>query len=345
MRRRVVDDLGRSRAPAAIAPLLLAVADEIWSVRQAASDHLAGFDPTTLLPALETALRDHDNATMRNAAMEIYVRLGAAATPALIALLTDADDEVRTFAAVMLGTLREQRAVGPLIATLRDATSTPPRSRRQSGTDRLARAVPALIAALRSEAWLQYPAIYALGEIGDARANSALLELLDDEPLRAAVLEALASVGGRDALPRVIPSLHDPDPNLRTAAIRCVVAIEQRATAQGESLDPRVQAALGREDLIEHLLRALDDDDLDNRKTAAITLGWLREPRAEHQLIELLGEPALEDYVAHALVCIGFQDKQAYVAGLNHPADPVRQGTVRCLAWIGPPDERRRWRP
>ena len=52
-------------------------------------------------------------------------------------------------------------------------------------------------------------------------------------------MEALGRLAGRDALPRLLPHLYDADPALRNAAIRAVVAIEQRATAAGESLDPR----------------------------------------------------------------------------------------------------------
>jgi len=51
------------------------VADDSWSVRQAAGEQLARFDASALLPALDAALRDHENAGLRNAAMEIYVRL------------------------------------------------------------------------------------------------------------------------------------------------------------------------------------------------------------------------------------------------------------------------------
>src|SRR6185295_7198662 len=73
-----------------------------------------------------------------------------------------------------------------------------------------------------------------------------------------------------------------------------------------------------------------------NRRTAAITLGWLKEPRAERPLIDLLGEPAVQEYASHALVSIGFQDREAYGYGLAHVEDAVRQGTIRCLAWIAP---------
>src|SRR4051794_25244799 len=87
VRRRVVEELGRSGRPEAITPLLLAVADESWPVRQSAAELLAGFAEATLLPHLEKALRNDEDAGMRNAAMEIYVKVGPSAAPALLTLL------------------------------------------------------------------------------------------------------------------------------------------------------------------------------------------------------------------------------------------------------------------
>src|SRR6185295_9732893 len=111
VRREVVERLGRSGRAEALEPLLMAVADESWPVRQAATAHLAAFDPALLLPELDRALRDDENAAMRNAAMEIYVHLGAAAVAPLVSLLGDANEEVRNFAAVMLGGVGDQAAV------------------------------------------------------------------------------------------------------------------------------------------------------------------------------------------------------------------------------------------
>src|SRR5262249_30488250 len=189
----------------------------------------------------------------------------------------------------------------------------------------------------RSEPWLQYPAIHALGEIGDPRAAPALVEMLADDFVRGPALEALGQLGDRDVLPHLVPHLYDPDPALRNVALPGGVAIEQRATAAGESLDPEVQEALRREDLVDHLLLMLSDEDPQNRRTAAVTLGWLKEARAERPLVELLGVSTLQEYATHALVSIGFQDPEAYTLGLSHPDDAVRQGSVRCLAWIAPP--------
>ena len=154
--------------------------------------------------------------------------------------------------------------------------------------------------------------------------------------LRAPALEALGRVAGRDALARIAPHLLDPDPALRNAAIRAVVEIEQRATASGESLDPEVQAALKHEDLVAHLIGMLADEDSQNRRTAAVTLGWLREARAVAPLLELLGDAAVREFASHALVSIGFRERAACEGGLAHADDAVRLGAVRCLAWIAP---------
>ncbi len=223
--------------------------------------------------------------------------------PALIHALSDPDVNVRHAAAASLGQMGAPEAV------------------------------PRLIEALRSEPWLQYPAIHALGEIGDPRAAPALLELLDDEFFRAPALEALGRVAGREALPRIAAHLLDPDPTLRNAAIRAVVEIEQRATASGESLDPEVQAALRREELVAHLIDMLADEETRNRRTAAVTLGWLRESRATRPLLALLADAAVQEFAEP-------RPRLHRVRGPRrpgrrpspHPDDAVRTGAARCLA-------------
>ena len=226
----------------------------------------------------------------------------------LIAALQDPDVNVRHAAAASLGQIGDPEAVLPLMAVL------------------------------RGEPWLQYPAIHALGEIGDPRAAPALLELLDDEMLRGTGPGG-AGPAGRAArpCPTSCRTSTIPDPALRNVAIQAVVAIEQRATAGGESLDPEVQAALRREGLVDHLLATLEDDDPQNRRTAAITLGLAQGAARGAAADRPAGGAALQEYATHALVSIGFQDPEAYAYGLGHSDDAVRQDSIRCLAWIAPP--------
>jgi HEAT repeat protein len=338
-RRRVVAELAGSERREAIAPLLVAVGDESWAVRQAAVEGLARLTLDALLPTLEAALRDGDDAGSRNAAMEIYVRLGESVVRPLLTLASDPDEEVRLFACVMLGSIKNEAAVPGLVAALAD----PDTNVRHAAATSLGQigsqaAVPRLVEALRGEPWLQYPALHALGEIADPRAAPALVALLDDDLLRGPALDALARLAGRDALPRIARHLLDPDPGLRNSAIRAVVEIEQRATASGESLDPEVQATLKREELVTHLVSMLADEDPRNRRTAAVTLGWLREGRATAPLLELLADAAVREFASHALVSIGLQDRGLWQRGLAHADDAVRLGTLRCLAWIAPPE-------
>ena len=116
----------------AVPPLLVAVADDSWPVRQAAVEQLAAFRLEVLLPSLEDALRDGENASVRNAAMEIYVRVGPAAAAPLLVLLRDADEEVRQFSAVMLGSLKDLAAVVALIGAL---IGTPSSEERRVGKE------------------------------------------------------------------------------------------------------------------------------------------------------------------------------------------------------------------
>ena len=119
-RRRAVADLAASGRREALAPLLVAVADESWAVRQAAVEALASAPREALLPTLEAALRDGADANSRNAAMEIYVRLADAAISPLLALARDPDEEVRLFSCVMLGSIKLEAAVPGLVGALSD---------------------------------------------------------------------------------------------------------------------------------------------------------------------------------------------------------------------------------
>src|SRR5260221_2456819 len=167
VRRALVEQLGRSGQPEAVGPLLVAVADDSWPVRQAAVEQLAAFPVKVLFPVLEDALRDGENASVRNAAMEIYVRLGPAGAPPLLALLHDPDEEVRQFSAVMLGSLKDLAAVVALIGALKDPDLNVRHAAAQSlGQIGSPEAGPPLVEALRGEPRRHDPALPAPG--GDA---------------------------------------------------------------------------------------------------------------------------------------------------------------------------------
>ena len=236
------------------------------------------------MPALEAALRDDENAGLRNAAMEIYVRLGA--RPRWRRSWPSSATVTRrsaTSSGVMLGALRDPRAVEPLIAALRDPDVNVRHAAAASlGQIGAPEAVPRPRRGPAGRALDAVPGHPGPGRDRGPRAAAALLALLDDPLFRGPALEAL----GRAGRARRTPALRAPP--LRPRARRCATRpsgpwwrSSSGPPPAGESLDPEVQEALRREDLVAHLLGMLSDDDPQNRRTAAITLGWLREERAE----------------------------------------------------------------
>jgi HEAT repeat protein len=101
--------------------------------------------------------------------------------------------------AEVLGRIGDVRAVGPLIAALRDENEV--RHVRKAAVEALgrigdARAVAPLAAALKDgESWQRKAASQALGRIGDARAVEPLLAALGDYwDVRKAAAEALVAI-------------------------------------------------------------------------------------------------------------------------------------------------------
>ncbi len=177
--------------------LLLLIADWKKGFKSEAIHRILKMELNAVYPALEKAVRNNENADLRNGAMEALVSFGAPVVPRLIALLQDENEEVRNFSTVMLGDIGDHGAVASLIEALMD----PDPNVRHGAAEALGKigdpgAVPPLIQLLKEDYWVQYPAIVALGEMRDQRAVPNLLELVDNEMLRLPVIKALAKIGG-----------------------------------------------------------------------------------------------------------------------------------------------------
>ena len=100
--------------------LLLLVADSEKGYKQEALDSLLvmGFEKN--YPIYEQAVRNDEDADLRNGAMEVLVSFGVVSIPHLIKLLEDENEEVRNFSAVMLGDIGRSEGVEALIRALGD---------------------------------------------------------------------------------------------------------------------------------------------------------------------------------------------------------------------------------
>ena len=168
--------LGEMGDERAIAPLLIALRDSEWNVREAAQDALAQIGPPAVEPLIK-ALREYQirtfviqvlgkikdervldplmlqlrNEEFKDIATKALIEVGLPAVERLMAVLNDKDKNVRKHAVIVLGEIGVSEAIEPLI----DAT--------------------------RDEDWMvRLQAIAALDLIGDDRGKPAIKALTKD---------------------------------------------------------------------------------------------------------------------------------------------------------------------
>jgi len=153
--------------------LVRLIADSSTEHRQKAMDLVLMVGLKVCLPILENAVRNDSDANLRNGAMEALVAFGEMAVPHLTKLLTDDNEEVRNFSAVMLGDIGNPKAVAALVAALEDAEANV----RHGAAEALAkigdyRAVPPLQKMLKGDFWDHFYADAALQMLAGRVVNS-----------------------------------------------------------------------------------------------------------------------------------------------------------------------------
>jgi HEAT repeat protein len=254
--------MGRSAEPA-IPDLIRAMQDQNHDVQEAAAQALGQIGRESV-PALIFALKDQ-SPKVRAAAAHGLVHVGPSATravPDLIRALGDNDRHVRDFAMRALGTIGGD-AVGDLIRV----SNTPNPEVREN-------------------------AAKALAQIGQPSVPGLLANLVDDSPeIRASAAHALGHVGYRvpskELLDALIRSLHDPDIQVRNAAVQAFVNVGQKA--------------------VPSLIESLNDQAPDVRSLAANSLEGIGEAKpAIPLLMSVLRAPESDVRIAaaHALASI-----------------------------------------
>jgi HEAT repeat protein len=248
---------------------------------------------------LEQALRNDANANLRNAAMELYVSFGSRSLNRLVLLLQDVNEEVRTFAAVMLGTMGNREAVPALIKALVDGDLNVKHAAAESlGRIRDDRAVLPLIEALTGDMWLQFPAAMALGELADSRAVGPLVALLEMPGANMPAIQALGKIGDPAALGPLGKLLEDEEPSLREWTLEAVAAIFARWPDSGDNL-PLSPSMSGM------LLETLSSNNHEAQRNAAITLGCCKVQEALPSLVDLCADRDIGDVARKAIARIG----------------------------------------
>ncbi len=255
----------------AVAVLANALSAEEPATRWAAAGALEDLATEDATEALIAALSDPDD-EVRHCAATALGHVGAPAVGALLATLGDRLPMARAEAARALGYLADPSAFMPLIVALDDPDPGVRGSAAWAlGCLRDPRAlVPLLVALDDADHRVREGAAAGLGRSGDGRSVRPLIGVLEDvdDNVRCRAAAALGELGGRRALPFLIAALTcDPCEDVRWAASDAIAEIGTEAVAP--------------------LLEALDGEDEEAR-------GWIA------LALETLGASAIESSVDDA---------------------------------------------
>jgi HEAT repeat protein len=342
-----ISSLHSPLAGKSVEELLLYVADDDQGYRAEASAKLLSMGIAAIYPILDRGVRDDSNADFRNGAMDILVAYGKESVPYLLKLLQDGNEEVRNFACVMLGDIGNREAVASLIRALSDKDVNVSHSAAEAlGKIGDRSALFPLIELLKGDFWVQYSAITAIGAMRDYRAVPHLLQLLDNEFLSTAVIDALGEIGDPRALhplARILPSL---DTIVAGHGAKAMMAIYRSAT---ESLS--FKNSLAEYHQPEHLQKILSragveklhtllqtSSDMEVLEAAVILLGWYGDISMLTTFFHLLENEALVGAVETALFSMGKKVNGALLDALDNDSDVVKIVALRTLRYLGEVD-------
>lgn len=297
-----------------------------WWVRDDAIRGLLQHPEERYLIFLEEALKDHENANLRNASMECYVKLGARSLSSLQRLILDEDHEVRLFAANMLGDIGDKKASPDLIGAMTD----PDGNVRMAAAEALGKigdpeAVGVLEGSLEDEPWVAMAAIKALGEIGGDGALRVLYKCLEKEDYRGITFDAIERAGNENAIRYLTPFV-DAD-EMKELALRAVVNIADR-----RRLKLRPEYFINMVPLVLELQHSADPEV---KKAAFIALSWAEDLRGLPFLIEALDDEELQEYALSGILGIGERAVPEIIEALRDTRRPHRNILAKLLFMSG----------
>lgn len=310
--------------------LFKAFGDPSWRVRKAATDLFLSLPASRQqIDRIIELLHAGDNAGLRNAAVDMLVRIGGEAVPRLLSHANSTDHDVRKFIVDILGEIGDQRAIPVLLAALADEDGNVRAAAAENlGKLQAADAVPALLDAMKyPDILLRFAILEALSKIGRTVPLSKLHPFREEKLLRKALIDCLGQVGDVAAAEELLAGLADPMRNVRDASLLAIVALAERYPEE-------VRDFLAHRDFsstADIVLDYLDEQhDAAKRLAAVRVLGWLAAPRAIKPLLSMLPDETLQHDVLFALIHIGSVHPQMLLDIWGEASDLERA----YLAWV-----------
>lgn len=313
--------------------LFLALGDESWRIRKEAVDIIVaaagGTNGDSLQELLVHMLRSHDNAGLRNSAVESLERLGQQATAVLCRHVGDADHDVRKFIMDIMGNIADPAFVPGLIGGLED----PDVNVRAAAAENLGkikdpRAVPPLLDVLaKGDGLLKFTTLEAIGKIGQTIPIATIIPLAKDNLLKKAVFDCLGAVGDQNAIPLLIEGLADKPRKAREAAACALVSLKKRLMkpAVDDLITLRLKELKGT-DCVAVLIESFAHADNNLKEALIIILSIIGDERAAKTLILGCCDDRLRKHCLQAFKNMGDAASAALL-----DAFPSADDDQRCL--------------
>jgi HEAT repeat protein len=292
-----------------------------WGRRKTIND-LMTYPEKEFISFLESGIRDHTSANIRNAAMEVYAALGARAFDSISGLMTDDDPEIRLFCANVLCEIRDRRALPLLFRLINDPDiNVRAASAEAMGKTGDPEAVGLLKKALGDVQWVAFAAVNALGEIGGEEALRTLYGCLDKQSVREMTVRVLERAGTQDSIQYLALCLASDD--LREIAVKAIITIAER-----ERCRPRPEYFISLAHTLKEMYLSADPD---KKKYAFIALCWLEDILSVPYLIEGLKDDELLEYAIEGLLHLGKKAVCSIVDNLKQSTGPHRVILAKVL--------------
>lgn len=297
-----------------------------WWGRQKIIERLTAHNEKEYIDYLQQSIRDHDNADIRNTAMEVYKALGIRAFPSLASLLKEDDPEVRLFVVNIICQIGDGKGFQLLVSAMHDKDENV-RCASAEGLGRTgdSRALAELKRAFSDEPWVAMAAIGSVGEIGGEEACSLLYACIEKGIYLDAVVLALEKAGNRHSIAYLTPFLSDQ--NLKEIVLRAIVRIAER-----EHVKPQPEYFISLTPLLIETIRSSDDE---MRKHAFMALSWAGDVTGVPYLIDGLREEDLQEYAIEGILDIGRKAVCSIVDELKESSGGHRLILAKILTMMG----------
>lgn len=345
---KLLPEISKCREDGVIQFLVNVLGDEHWIVRKAAADCLHSFQDA-VIPFLSAAISSYSE-DIQHWALQVLTRLGKKGAPAILRALKSTNPDVRHFACIALGELREAAGIAPLIKSLGDEKWPV----RKAASDALVKfgddIIPTIeqIMTRTQDEDVRFWAIKSLGKLG-TKAQRILLDALrtGDKQLRYVIAAALGESGDRRVIKVLIDSLGDPDWTIRKSATLALAEIG------GNAIEPLIEALKEpSEDIRDGALMALvrigetamnrlfsSIEEIDDNQRYLIRKSMVKiGARAVEHLLRLFraGKPEVMAFCAATLGEIGNpRAVPVLIDGLSHDNWSVRRSCAYALGDIG----------